>query len=100
VGWREERLAEEAHALLELGRELHERSANAYKAIEDLGRSIRQSVDRFNKLAGSVDKRLTPTLRKFEQAGVKSGKPLVEPTSIDEIPRLLESTPGDDASRA
>lgn len=74
VGWREERLAAEAQELFTLGRELHERASVAFGHMGSLQKAIHATVDRFNSLVGSVDSRLMPTLRKFEDAGASSGK--------------------------
>ncbi|MBL4809975.1 MAG: DNA recombination protein RmuC, partial [Phycisphaerales bacterium] len=78
VGWREQSLTEEAAALFELGKELHDRAATAFEHAGKLGDSIRMSVERYNKLVGSIDTRMMPTLRKFEEVGAKSTKRLVE----------------------
>ncbi len=91
VGWREERLAAEARELWELGKELHERAAVAFEHAGKLGDSIRQSVERYNRLVGSIDSRLVPTLKKFEDAGAGSAKPLAEVKQIEAQPKLLEN---------
>ncbi|MEM9065594.1 MAG: DNA recombination protein RmuC [Planctomycetota bacterium] len=91
VGWREHSLAEHAHELYQLGRELHERSATAFEHASRLGESIKRTVDQYNKLAGSIDTRFTPTLKKFEEHGVKSAKELPEPPEITVQPRSLVS---------
>jgi DNA recombination protein RmuC len=91
VGWRENKLAEEARGLWELGKELHERAGIAFDHAGDLGKSLRQSVDKYNKLVGSIDTRLVPTLKKFEDAGAASAKNLVEVKQVDAQPRLLEN---------
>lgn len=95
VGWREARLADEARELFELGRELHERASVAFTHAASLGKAIGASVERYNKLVGSIDSRLVPTLAKFESAGVTSGKPLESPTRVDLPLRTLESAPTD-----
>ncbi|HED53900.1 MAG TPA: DNA recombination protein RmuC [Phycisphaerales bacterium] len=95
VGWREERLAEEARGLLELGRELHERAVVAFTHAGDLGKSLRQSVDRYNKLVGSIDSRLVPTLKKFEDVNVKSAKPLPTVAQVEVQPKQLETALSD-----
>ncbi|MGP1273393.1 MAG: DNA recombination protein RmuC [Phycisphaerales bacterium] len=92
VGWREHTLAEEAEALLALGRELHDRAAVVFEHAGKLGRTLNQSVGHYNSLVGSMDSRLVPTLRKFEEAGAKSGKTLAEPKQVESQPRLLESS--------
>ncbi len=89
VGWREQSLTEQAKELFILGKELHDRAATAFEHAGKLGDSIRQSVDRYNKLVGSIDSRMMPTLKKFEDAGAKSGKALVEPKRVEGELRLL-----------
>ena len=94
VGWHEHRLSEQAEALFELGKELHERASVAFEHAGKLGDSIRQSVERYNKLVGSIDSRLMPTLKKFEESGAKSAKALSEPKPLDAAPRALEAGGG------
>ena len=89
VGWREHALTEQAAELFELGKELHDRAATAFEHAGKLGESIRQSVERYNKLVGSIDSRMMPTLRKFEDAGAKSAKSLSEPQRVEGTPREL-----------
>lgn len=89
VGWREHRLAEEAQELLSLGKELHDRAAVAFDHASKLGDAIRQSVERYNRLVGSIDSRLVPTLKRFEEAGAGSGKELAEAKPVVVEPRAL-----------
>ena len=89
VGWREHALTEQAAELFVLGKELHDRAATAFEHAGKLGDSIRMSVERYNKLVGSIDSRMMPTLKKFEDAGAKSGKALVEPKRVEGETRLL-----------
>lgn len=92
VGWREHALTEQAEELLALGSQLHERAAMVFKYAQDLGGSIDQTVRRYNKLVGSMDSRLSPTLRKFEEAGAKSSRDMIEAKAIEAAPKRL-STP-------
>jgi len=91
IGWREQALTEQAKELFELGKELHDRASTAFSHAGKLGDSIRMSVERYNTLVGSIDSRMMPTLKKFEEAGAKSGKALVEPKKLDATPRELAS---------
>ncbi len=95
VGWREHRLAEEAQELLALGKELHDRAATAFEHAGKLGDAIRQSVERYNKLVGSIDTRLVPTLKRFEAAGAGSGKELTEAKPVVVEPRGLLAGEGE-----
>lgn len=91
VGWREHALTEQAAELFELGKELHDRAATAFEHAGKLGDSIRQAVERYNRLVGSIDSRMMPTLKKFEDAGAKSGKSLDTPKRVEGTPRELAS---------
>jgi len=99
VGWREHALTEQAAELFVLGKELHDRAATAFEHAGKLGDSIRQSVERYNKLVGSIDSRMMPTLKKFEDAGAKSAKGLVEPKRVEGEPRLLAVQEGEEDKR-
>lgn len=95
VGWREQALTEQAAALFELGKELHERASTAFEHADSLGKAIKASVERYNKLVGSIDTRMMPTLRRFEDAGAKSSKALVEPKPVEGELRGLAAGSGE-----
>ena len=104
VGWREKSLADEADHLFKLGRELHDRAAAAFAHAKKLGETLHKAVDHYNKFTASVDSRLTPTLRKFEETGAKGKKELAPPVEVTVTPRLLEAAhtvePKGEASRS
>lgn len=83
VAYQEQRLAKEAEELRTLGAQLHERFAAALEHVAKLGGSLRSAVDHYNRFIGSYEQRLEPTLRKFEESGVKGVKerPIVEVVS-------------------
>jgi DNA recombination protein RmuC len=91
VGWNEHRLAESAQRLMDLGCELHERVGKVFEHAGGLRDSLHAAVDRYNAMVGSIDARLMPTLRRFEEAGIKSGKPLEALPQVAITPRLLEA---------
>ncbi len=91
VGWRDHGLTEQAERLLRLGSELHERVAIALGHAEDLGAALRQSVERYNKFVGSVERNLLPTVRKFEESGARSGKTLPGMGEIEVTTRSIET---------
>lgn len=64
--WRQHEMNENAQAASELGAELYTRMGVLLGHTEKLGKSINSSVDHYNSLLGSLDKRVMPTLRKFE----------------------------------
>jgi len=98
VGWRERQLSESARELFDLGKELHKRTAKVLEHAEGLGKSITDAQERYNRLVGSVDSRLLPTLRKFEDKGAKSSEHLTELKKIDGTTRALERPAGDETA--
>lgn len=97
VGWREKQVQDQAAQLLEMGRELHDRVSTFYAHARRVGKNLEQAVGAYNDMAGSLDNRLTPTIRKFEEAGVKSAKELEPPSEIVTSVRALlaDGTPKD-----
>lgn len=93
VGWREHNVAEKAQELIALGRELHERAANVLDHADELGDALNKAVDRFNRFQGSLDTRLMPTLRRFEQLDAKSGKELAQPRPVSVVARVTAPLP-------
>lgn len=92
LGWREERLAENAEKISELGRELHSRIAVAFKHLDTVGNNIDKTVKSYNKLVGSLEGSVLPQSRRFKELGADSNKELpAETRKIDEVPRTLSA---------
>jgi DNA recombination protein RmuC len=89
VGYQEQRLAQEAKELFALGKELHQRAAIAFGKVQEVGDAIAKAGDKYNEFVSSYTKRFEPTLRKFEDAGVKSDKQLPEFEPLASEPKLL-----------
>jgi DNA recombination protein RmuC len=96
VGWREHRLAESAGELFDLGRELHERAQKVFERAARVGDSLQRAVQSYNAMVGSIDARLVPTLRRFEDAGASGAKPVDQLALIDIAPRELQAAQEDD----
>lgn len=90
VGFQEQRLAEEAKELRELGKELHERAAAAMEHVSKLGAALEKSMEHYNRFVGSYEQRLRPTLKKFEETGTKGTKELVDVKPVNVQARLPE----------
>ena len=85
-GWQQEKLAENAQVVAAQGRDLYERIKVFGGHMGDLGKSLRQTVDRYNKGVGSLESRVLPAARKFEALGVapaSSSIPPLEPVELD-----------------
>lgn len=93
VGFAEQRLTEAAAQIRDLAVQLHERAGVVLEHAASLGSALGAAVDRYNKLAGSIDTRLMPTLRRIEEAGVTSGKELKAVEALSKPPRALAGEP-------
>lgn len=91
--WRQHHQNENAMAAAELGAELYGRMGAMLGHIEKLGKSLNGSVDHFNSAMGSFDKRVLPTLRKFEDMEIAPpSKTLSEPKQIENRANVSENT--------
>ncbi|GMR07626.1 MAG: DNA recombination protein RmuC [Gammaproteobacteria bacterium] len=91
--WRQEKLAENAQEIRQVGEELYGRLAVFGEHLSKLGKNLNTSVDHYNKAVGSYEKRILPSARKFTEMGI-SGKKTVE--NIDVVDKLASLPSSDD----
>jgi DNA recombination protein RmuC len=89
-GWQEEKLAQSAQEVATLARELYARISTFGANFADVGKSLRQAVERYNKSVGSLEGRVLPQARKFERLGVVgAGAELPQLAPVEVEPRDL-----------
>jgi len=84
-GWQQERVAESAQAISELGRELHTRLVKLSGLLSTLGKRLNSAVSAYNETVGSYEARVVPGARRFAEHGaVAEGRelPPLEPVSL------------------
>ncbi len=69
-GWRQEALAEQAHEIHQLGRELHERLVTLATHVDNVGRSLNAAVGHYNAAVGSLESRVLVSARRFTDLAV------------------------------
>jgi DNA recombination protein RmuC len=69
-GWRQEQMAANAERISQLGQELHDRIATMATYFAELGASLRNSVEHYNRAVGSLEGRVLPSARRFRELGV------------------------------
>ena len=86
-GWREERIAENARHISELGRDLHGRLATMGTHFAKLGRSLDSAVKAYNETAGSLESRVLVGARRFKDLGATSTGEITELEPIERATR-------------
>ena len=86
-GWNSEKVAESARQIQDLGKEVHERLGIFVGHIEKLGSNLATAVKSYNAAVGSLESRVLPSARKFEELGAASAKPLPELERVEVEPR-------------
>ena len=69
-GWQQERMADSANAISELGRELHSRLVKLSGHFATLGGRLNSAVRAYNDTVGSYEGRVLPGARRFADHGV------------------------------
>jgi len=76
--WNEEKVAESARVVNELGRELYERLTVMTDHFVTLGKRLDGAVQAYNQSVGSFERRVLPQARKLTEHGVRPKKELPE----------------------
>jgi DNA recombination protein RmuC len=71
-GWQQERVAESAQAISELGRDLYGRLVKMSGLLSTLGSRLNSTVRAYNETVGSYEARVLPGARRFAEHGAVS----------------------------
>lgn len=98
VGWREQRIADQARELFELCREIHKRAVTLFTHAGRIGTSLESAARSYSEFKASYESRLLPKLRDLEESGAGSEKEVPEMPEVTVVPRLLEGARGEPAA--
>ena len=91
-GWRQEKLAENAKQISELGAELYERLSKLGEHFSKVGRNLGSAVDAYNDATRSLETRVFVTARKFKDLhAAANGKEIEEPKALEQSARSLQA---------
>ena len=76
LGWQEQRLADSARGIGELGKELHARISIVAAHVNRLGNNLDQAVQSYNRFVASFESRVVTSARKLKDLGADSPKEL------------------------
>jgi DNA recombination protein RmuC len=88
-GWRQAQMAESARKIAELGKDLYDRVRTLGRHFERMRKGLVQATDAYNDTVGSLERRILPAARKFEELGAGSGEEIVPLEPIDQPPRAV-----------
>jgi DNA recombination protein RmuC len=88
-GWQQEKIAQNAQEISELGRQLYDRIRVMAVHFEDVARGLTKSVDAYNRAIGSLESRVLVTARRLKDSGISAPEPLPELSPIDHVARPL-----------
>lgn len=90
-GWRQERLAENAKQISDLGRDLYDRLAKMGGHVGRIGKALGSATDAYNRAIGSLESRVLVSARKFKELGTGTGTEIDELPPVETSPRRLQA---------
>jgi len=90
-GWQQQRVAESAQAISDLGKELYERIRILVNHFDDIGKNLDRATQAYNKAVGSMETRVLVSARKFKELGAATSADLPTPRNVDAAPRALQA---------
>ncbi len=88
-GWNQEKIAENAQQISDLGNELYERLRIFAGHLDAVGRGLDRAVESYNKAVGSLESRVLVSARRFSELGAASAAEMPEPAPIETATRTL-----------
>jgi len=99
-GWQQQRVAESAQAISDLGRDLYDRMRVLVGHFEDIGKNLERATDAYNRAVGSMETRVLVSARKFKELGAATSADLPSPRTVDARPRALQAPEVNGANNA
>lgn len=87
--WRQEKLAEAAEEIANLGKELHSRLATMAQHMERVGKNLSTANAAYNQMVGSFESQVLTQAKRFEGLGAGSAKDMPSPPMVETAPRPL-----------
>ena len=90
-GWQQEKVAENAQEISQLGKELYERVRTFASHMQKMRKGLDSTVDHFNKAVGSLEGRVLVSARKLQELGAGGGDEIERLERVERSPRRLHS---------
>ncbi len=90
-GWKQEKIAESAQEIRDLGVELHKRMRVLAEHVMDIGDGLNRAVGAYNKSVGSLESSVLPAARRFPELGLSGQPEIPQLTPVERTTRALNS---------
>lgn len=90
-GWRQESIAESAREVSELGKQLYDRLRVFCDHLVDVAGGLKKATESYNKAVGSLESRVLPAARRFEDLKIAGGAELPSVPPVESSPRSLSA---------
>jgi DNA recombination protein RmuC len=96
-GWQQQDIAKNAEEIRDAGQELCDRLVKMLAHFDEVGAHLGGAVDSFNKTVGSFDRRVMPSVRRFQELKVPQAEQLALPVERSSTVRVFAAPqlPGD-----
>jgi len=88
--WQQAALSENARAVFDVGRQLHDRLAGMGRHMDRLGKALSNAVITYNQTVGSLESKVLVSARRFSQLGLVDAR-LETPGLVEETSRALSA---------
>jgi len=88
-GWQQYGIAENSREIALEGQELCNRMRIFVSHLGDMGNSLGKAIEQYNKSIGSFERRVLPSMRRFEDMNIISD-PVIPPESIEQTARSID----------
>ena len=90
-GWKQEKIAESAEEIKQLGTDLYNRMRVLAQHIDNMGKGLSKSVGAYNEAVGSLEASVLPSARKFPELGVTGRQEIPRLTPVERTPRVISA---------
>ena len=90
-GWQQDKIAKNAAAISELGRELYDRIRVFASHYDGIRKHLGNAVEAYNKSVGSLERNVLPQARRFRDLGATTAAELSEAGAVETALRTLEA---------
>lgn len=98
-GWKQEKVAQSAHLVSQLGRDLYDRLRVLADHFASVGKGLDRAVDSYNKAVGTLESRVLVSARRFTELGADTAQEIREVEPLEKTTRTLQAPEmmGDDS---